>query len=88
MCCNLCAMAKKRKQQSLGDLLRNVIAARTYTAWCAKAGLRPQTVSRLIDGLTRPGRSTVGALSVALCMDDAAVRAACAASRVQAADAD
>ena len=81
-------MAKKRRQKSLGDLLRNVIATRTYTAWCEKAGLRPQTVSRLLDGLTRPGRSTVGALSVALCIDEADVRAACAASRVQADDAD
>lgn len=74
-------MAKRRSAETLGDMLRPYIEARTFTAWCISARLRPQTVSRLIDGETTPRRATVMALAKGLGVEESRVRAAIEASR-------
>lgn len=72
----------KRKPVTLGDLLLPVIEAREFTAWCEKAGVRPQTVANLLDGkVGRPHRGTVIALAKALGIGDDAVKAAIEAQR-------
>ncbi len=78
-------MAKRQAAETLGDLLRSVIEDRRFSAWCTEAGLRPQTVAKLIDGLVvKPQRATVLALAKGLGIDADRVRAACDASRAAA----
>lgn len=78
-------MAKRQPDQTLSDLLADVIAERRLTVWCEEAGVRAQTVRRLLDGTTpAPQRSTVLAIAKALGRPDAEVRAAIAASRAAA----
>lgn len=67
--------------ETLGDLLRPMIVERRLTAWCEDHDLRPWTVSQLIDGASRPYRSTITKLAAALKVDEKRVRAACEASR-------
>lgn len=77
-------MAKRRHAETVADLLDTVIRSRQLTRWCEAAGLRPNTVSGLIDGLASPRRATVMKLASALGIDEARVRAAIAASRAAA----
>jgi len=69
------------RRATLADYLSPVIATRRLSAWCAKAGLRTQTVTYLLDGLAKPQRGTVSRLAIALGITEDGVREACAASR-------
>lgn len=74
-------MAKRRPPETLGDLLETVIAERRLTRWCLAAGVRAQTVGRLLDGtVQKPHRSTLLAIARALGISEARLRAAIAAS--------
>lgn len=78
-------MAKRQTSPTLADLLSDVIDERRLTAWCEGAGVRSQTVRKLLDAeVDAPQRSTVRALAKALGIDEPAVRAAIAASRAAA----
>lgn len=81
-------MAKRRKPETLADLLCPIVDAGRLTVWCRDvAGLRPWTVLRLRDGKgTRTHKGTVLAIVAGLAAegikaDEARVVAAISASR-------
>lgn len=75
----------KRRTETVEDLLRPVLEARTLTAWCQEAGVRPWTILRWRKGVGgRVHTGTVLAVAQALGVPPARVRAAIEASRAAA----
>lgn len=73
------------QRETLDDLLRPVLDAGRFTAWCEEAGLMPYTVLRLRRGKgTRTHAGTIAALAAKLRMPRERVAAAIANSRAAA----
>ena len=79
-----------RRRETLDDLLRPILDANAFTAWCLRdAGLRPWTVLRMRQGQGRAHRGTVLALEAGLRQagiraNEKRIRAAIAASNAAA----
>lgn len=73
------------KRETLDDLLRPILEADRFTAWCREAGLQPYTVLRLRNGIgTRTHAGTIAAIAMKLRVSRERVAAAIAASRAAA----